>query len=136
MKWKQEGGIVEGGDVGGDYQCSDSWMIRYRGEDPTRVIDVYFFGEAMTPYASEVPIGPYYNITRMTCPTILREDGPTPLSDLDDEVWSDSDYFEVRTDVRIEGEPLKTLNEMCQRIAGEHTADDIDWDGTREGWRV
>jgi hypothetical protein len=133
MKWKQEGGVVEGGDVGGDYQCSDSWSIRYRAEeDPTRVVDVYFFGEATTPYASEVPIGPWYDITRMTVPTICEDPAQPPG---DTEIWSDADYFEVRTDVRIEGSPIKALNEMCQRIADEHRAEDIDWDGTREGWR-
>jgi hypothetical protein len=132
MKWKREGDVVEGGDVGGDYQCSDSWMVRYRGEDPTRTIDVYFFGEVpLTGYTVGEYDGPYYNITRMTWPTICRDPAQAPG---DTEVWSDSDYFEIRTDVRIDGEPVKILNEMCQRIAGEHTAADVGWDGTREGW--
>ena len=133
MKWKQDGDVVEGGDVGGDYQCSDSWMVRYRGEDPTRTIDVYFFGEV--PLNQEVGEydGPYYNITRMTWPTISTDPARPPG---DTEVWSDSDYFEVRTDVRIDGEPIKALNEMCRRFADEHTADMINWDGTSEGWRM
>jgi hypothetical protein len=132
MKWKREGDIVEGGDVGGDYQCSDSWLIRYRGEDPTRTIDVYFFGEV--PLDQEVGEydGPWYNITRMSWPTICEDPAQPPG---DTEIWSNSDYFEVMTDFRVEGEPVKALNSVCQWFASKHTADDLDWDGTPEGWR-
>lgn len=132
MKWKREGGVTEGGDVGGDYQCSDSWTIRYRGDDPTRTVDVYFFGEVPFNREAGEYDGPFYNIVRMTWPTISTDPEQPPG---DTEVWSDADYFEVRVDVRVEGQPVKILNEMCRRFADEHTADDIDWDGAREGWK-
>jgi hypothetical protein len=132
MKWKQDGEVTEGGDVGGDYQCSDSWMVRYRGEDPTRTIDVFFFGEVPMNQEPEEYPGPFYNITRMSWPTISTDPAQPPG---DTEVWSDADYVEVRGEMRIEGEPIKALNEMCKRLAEEHKADDINWDGTQEGWK-
>jgi hypothetical protein len=132
MKWKREGDVVPGGDVGGDYQISESWVIRYRAEeDPTRVVDVYFFGEVKTEAASEIPTGPY-TITRMTEATICRDPQQPPG---DTEVWSDSRYDEL-SEISTGGIPIKVLDETARGMAALHTPDLIGWDGTPEGWRA
>ena len=130
MKWKREGGVVPGGDVGGDYQATESWSVRYRAEeDPTRVVTVYFFGEYLTPAASEVPdTTGVYKITRLTEATICREDGPTPLPDTSDEVWSDSRYDEVETEIRGS---LKYIDEAARGWAVLHTPSLIVWNGVQ-----
>lgn len=132
MKWKREGEVVPGGDVGGDYQATESWSVRYRsGEDPTRIVTVYYFGDYQSDADAENETGPY-NITRMTEATICREDGPTPLPDTSDEVWSDSRYDEVETGINGS---LKYVDDAARGWAVLHTPSLIDWDGTREGWK-
>jgi hypothetical protein len=130
MKWKREGEVVPGGDVGGDYQATESWSVRYRAEeDPTRVVTVYFFGEYLTPADSEIPeTTGVYKVTRMTEATICRDPQQAPG---DTEVWSDSRYDEVEAEVRGS---LKYVDDAARGWAVLHTPFLINWDGTREGW--
>lgn len=126
MKWKREGEITEGGDVGGDWQVSDSWAVRYRSEeDPTRVVTAYFFGEVESDGDSEDQRGPF-SICRYTEVTICED--PT-LPPGDTEIWADGRYHEVETGIVIKDVPVRTLNEMARRWAGKHTAKDISWTG-------
>lgn len=46
VTWVKDEKIEEGGDVGGDYQTTDSWTARFRrADDACRIITVYAFGE-------------------------------------------------------------------------------------------
>lgn len=129
MKWKREGEVVPGGDVGGDRQATESWSVRYRAEeDPTRVVEVYYFGEYQTDADAENKVGPY-TITRLTDATICRDPQQPPG---DTEVWSDFRYDEIATPAIGS---LKYLDEAARGYAAMHTCFMVDWDGTREGWR-
>lgn len=129
MKWKREGEVTPGGDVGGDYQATESWSIRYRAEeDPTRVVEVYYFGEYQSDADAENEVGPY-DLTRYTDATICRDPS---LSPGETEIWSDSRYDKIETDLTWS---LKSLDEAARGFAALHTPDLIDWDGTSEGWR-
>lgn len=132
MKWKQDGGIFAGGQVGGDYQVSEAWSLRFRAEDDPRVVlDVHFFGEAETEFAAEHHLGPYH-ITRMVEP-IICEDAAQPPGDT--EVWSDGRYEIIQRHIVISDVPVKQLDEAARGYAALFTPDMIDWDGTPEGWK-
>ncbi|MFG2001637.1 hypothetical protein ACGFNU_21045 [Spirillospora sp. NPDC048911] len=118
MSWRQDNtGITAGGDVGGDYQATDSFSVRYVHTDRSAVVTVYAYGVERRPGRYSVEMQ-----TEMTVCRDVRRPGDT-------EEWSDSAYAAARGTFNSAEQAYRAAHDAIRR----HKAREIRWDG-RAPW--
>lgn len=115
--------ITRGGDVGGDYQVTESLEVRYFSEDaPHAVVTVWFYAESIDPDMENRALGsPPFALVRQTECVI----GSDPDNPIETEEWSDAKYDTLMTNIWAEHELPRLVREATEK----HTGADIDWDG-------
>jgi hypothetical protein len=115
--WQRQGRVEPGGDVGGDWQATEAFSVRYtRADRPGAVVDVTFYGE-------DPGDGKGLRVTAMTETTLctdVRDPGGT-------ETWSDAMYRSESQRYRTDREAERAARNAAER----HQPSEIRWDGRR-----
>lgn len=126
--WRPDGtGVQPGGDIGGDYQVSDAFSVRFVRDDLSVVVDKYWYVELIVD--TEVPPAPNDRRYRVTCLmmyticTDVRDPGGT-------ETWADLAYDNttdptIYADYTAAERSAQLLAEVDSRIGAWRIA----WDG-------
>lgn len=112
-RWQRQGGVSRAGDIGGDFQATEAYGIRYtRPDRPEAVVDVAAYGETR---------GDHYVVTTQTEMTLCED----PKDPGGTETWADATYHTAPQRYRT---PADADRAARSAIEG-HRASDIRWDG-------
>ena len=116
---KEDPAVAHGGDVGGDYQATRAFSVRWRAErDHTRVVTAWFYG--INPNANETTSEPYYEVECQLEYTVLADS-----ADMDSARWTECSYREI-TGIHTD---TATAEKSAHYWAENMTGEDIEWNG-------
>jgi hypothetical protein len=112
-------GVIPGGDVGGDYQVTESYSVRYSNPaKPGRLVDVYFYGEAQD-YEGTGP----FKVAQQTGYVICRDvSDPGGTEEFADYVYA---YPKPGTTY----DTAEEAQEAAQWLALSHVPSQVAWNG-------